>query len=60
MHRVWWFVQLYSKFYTHTPRLWFVNVKRGGEAMRVSKRIDTLGSPRAMSMPLQLLGSVAR
>ena len=36
-----------------------LNVSRG-RAKRVSKQIDTLGSPRAMSVPLLLLGSEAR
>ena len=36
----------------------FLDVRRG-RAKRVSKHVDTLDSPRAMSVPLSLLGSKA-
>ena len=41
----------------HTASL-VLNVRRG-RAKRMSKQVDTLGSPRAMSVPLPLLGSEA-
>ena len=49
---------VFKVLYPHTA-LPVLNIRRG-RAKRVSKQIDTLGSPRAMSVPLLLLGSEAR
>ena len=46
---------VFKVLYPHTVLL-VVNVRRGRE----KRAIDTLGSPRAMSVPLLLLGSESR
>ena len=48
---------LLKVLYPHIASL-VLNVRRG-RAKRMSKQVDTLGSPRAMSVPLPLLGSEA-
>ena len=49
---------LLKVLHPHTAPL-VSNVRRG-QVKRMSKQVDTLGSPRAMSVPLPLLGLEAR
>ena len=43
----------------HPHAMPLVSHVQRGRAKRVSKQVDTLGSPQAMSVPLSLLGSEA-